>query len=151
MHPSNIAVAVWEPAAIKGARTRRPGRRSGRLLFAADAMIQLNLNPAQAQRIRPQSASLRTPRGGDRSFDRLRNDGQATPRLPAPREAPPPGEEEPWLFSFERSLTTMDVWKMGVRAHAHPLFGRDRIAALSSHPLFLAHFFTRDRVHSLRA
>ena len=82
-------------------------------------MFQLNLNPAQAQassRLRPQSASLRTPRGnnGDPSFNRMRADGQATPRQ-APKPEAAPGEEEPWLFSFERSLTTMDVWKMGVR------------------------------------
>jgi hypothetical protein len=78
-------------------------------------MIQLNLNPAQAMRARPQSASLRTPRGGgggDPSFNRLRNEGQATPRLP-PQPDAPPGEEEPWLFGFERSLSTLDVWKMG--------------------------------------
>ena len=62
---------------------------------------------------RPQSASLRTPRGSDPSFNRLRNEGQATPRLPAPTTEVAPGEEEPWLFSFERCLTTMDVWKMG--------------------------------------
>lgn len=42
----------------------------------------------------------------------MRNEGQATPRLPANPEARP-GEEEPWLFGFARSLTTMDVWKMG--------------------------------------
>ena len=47
------------------------------------AMIVPNLNPSQAQKMRPQSASLRTPRG-DPSFNRLRTDGQATPRLPAP-------------------------------------------------------------------
>jgi len=74
-------------------------------------MISLNLNPAQQSRMRPQSASLRTPRG-DPSFNRMRNEGQATPRLPPKPEAPP-GEEEPWLFGFERSLTTMDVWRMG--------------------------------------
>lgn len=82
-------------------------------------MIALNLNPAQAQRMRPQSASLRTPRGGsggDPSFNRLRAGGQATPRVAPPSEVPPPGEEEPWLFSFERHLSTADVWKMGVRA-----------------------------------
>ena len=81
-------------------------------------MMQLNLNPAQAQRMRPQSASLRTPRGqGDPSFARMRADGQATPRM-QPKPEAPPGEEEPWLFRFERSLTTMDVWKMGVRGIA---------------------------------
>lgn len=58
------------------------------------------------------SASLRTPRGADPSFDRLRHQGQATPRL-APKPEAPPGEEDPWLFSFGRSLTTLDVWKMG--------------------------------------
>ena len=73
-------------------------------------MIVPNLNPAQLTK-RPMSASLRTPRGGDQSFARLRNEGQATPRQ-APKEVPE-GEEEPWLFSFKRSLTTMDVWKMG--------------------------------------
>ena len=62
--------------------------------------------------MRPQSASLRTPRG-DPSFNRMRQDGQATPRLQAPSAPPPQGEEEPWLFSFERCLTTADVWKMG--------------------------------------
>lgn len=77
-------------------------------------MIRLDLNPAQAQKLRPQSASLRTPRG-DPSFNRMRSDGQATPRL-APKPEAPPGEEEPWLFSFERNLSTADVWKMGVRA-----------------------------------
>jgi len=78
---------------------------------AVVAMIVPNLNPAQLAK-RPQSASLRTPRGGDQSFARLRNDGQATPRQ-APKSNIPEGEEEPWLFRFERSLTTMDVWKMG--------------------------------------
>lgn len=76
-------------------------------------MIVPNLNPAQvrAAAARPASASLRTPRGGDQSFARLR-EGQATPRLqPNPDVAP--GEEEPWLFRFGRSLNTMDVWKMG--------------------------------------
>ena len=54
-----------------------------------------NLNPAQVAR-RPMSASLRTPRGGDASFSRLReDDDRATPRLPPKPEAPP-GEEEPW-------------------------------------------------------
>ena len=75
-------------------------------------MIVPNLNPSQMKAARPFSASLRTPRGGDQSFARFRNDGQATPRLPAKAEVPP-GEEEPWLFSFKRSLTTMDVWRMG--------------------------------------
>ena len=77
-------------------------------------MIVPNLNPAQlkASGTRPFSASLRTPRGGDQSFARLRNDGQATPRLP-PNPNASPGEEEPWLFRFGRSLNTMDVWKMG--------------------------------------
>ena len=55
-------------------------------------MIQLNLNPAQAARARPQSASLRTPRG-DPSFNRMRTEGQATPRLP-PKPEVAPGEEE---------------------------------------------------------
>jgi hypothetical protein len=71
-----------------------------------------NLNPSQVAKLRPQSASLRTPRG-DPSFSRLRNDGQATPRLKPPEVAPAAGEEEPWLFSFHRSLTTMDAWRMG--------------------------------------
>jgi len=75
------------------------------------AMIVPNLNPAQMAR-RPMSASLRTPRGGDQSFARLRNDGQATPRQGYKPDVPE-GEEEPWLFSFHRSLSTMDVWKMG--------------------------------------
>ena len=75
-------------------------------------MIVPNLNPAQANKMRPQSASLRTPRG-DPSFNRMRNDGQATPRLRPPEVAPAAGEEEPWLFSFHRSLTTMDAWRMG--------------------------------------
>jgi hypothetical protein len=43
---------------------------------------------------------------------RMRNDGQATPRLP-PKEDVPPGEEEPWLFRFDRCLTTHDMWRMG--------------------------------------
>ena len=71
-----------------------------------------NLNPSQAKIVRPQSASLRTPRG-DPSFNRMRNDGQATPRMKPPEAPPAAGEEEPWLFAFERCLTTMDVWKMG--------------------------------------
>lgn len=75
-------------------------------------MIVPNLNPAQIKAARPQSASLRTPRGGDSSFNRLQREGQATPRL-APKPEVQPGEEEPWLFSFERPLTTMDIWKMG--------------------------------------
>jgi hypothetical protein len=76
-------------------------------------MIVPNLNPAQmAAARRPMSASLRTPRGGDKSFERLRSDGQATPRAKAVPEVPE-GQEEPWLFRFGRSLTTMDVWKMG--------------------------------------
>jgi len=73
-----------------------------------------NLNPSQLRQ-RPVSASLRTPRSAradDPSFARLRNEGQATPRV-APKPEVPPGEEEPWLFSFPRSLSTMDVWKMG--------------------------------------
>jgi hypothetical protein len=78
-------------------------------------MIVPNLNPAQIAK-RPMSASLRTPRGGDASFSRMNRgetDERATPRLPAPAEEVPPGEEEPWLFSFVRPLTTLDVWKMG--------------------------------------
>lgn len=77
-------------------------------------MIVPNLNPSQlkAANARPQSASLRTPRGGDQSFARLRDGGQATPRAQYNPETTP-GEEEPWLFSFHRPLTTADVWKMG--------------------------------------
>ena len=81
-------------------------------------MIATNLSPAQLASLkvsRPQSASLRTPRGRhDASFDRLR-DGQATPRA-APKPAAAPEEEEvdqPWLFRFPRSLSTADIWKMG--------------------------------------
>ena len=69
------------------------------------------------------SASLRTPRGQEdaeaRMRARLRRDDQlgtprqvGTPRLPLQPDVQP-GEEEPWLFRFERSLTTADVWKMG--------------------------------------
>ncbi len=78
-------------------------------------MITPNLNPAQLARVaaaRPQSASLRTPRGGTAAAKPGGRDGQATPRLPANPEAPA-GEEEPWLFSFERCLTTQDMWRMG--------------------------------------
>ena len=58
-------------------------------------MIVPNLNPAQmAAARRPMSASLRTPRGGDKSFERLRSDGQATPRAKAVPEVPE-GQEEP--------------------------------------------------------
>ena len=112
----------------RGGHKRRPLRRTSRCVSwrarapsaaalptnSTPAMISLNLNPAQAARARPQSASLRTPRGqtGDPSFNRLRNEGQATPRL-APKPDVTPGEEEPWLFAFARSLNTMDVWKMG--------------------------------------
>ena len=84
-------------------------------------MIVPNLNPTQlaaARSARPQSASLRTPRGGDASFNRMNRAAddtgeRATPRLPAPSEEVQPGEEEPWLFSFDRCLTTLDIWKMG--------------------------------------
>lgn len=83
-------------------------------------MIVPNLNPSQLHSARkatgrPQSASLRTPRGGDSSFARLRGDGQATPRLqPKPVEDyEAAAEDEPWLFAFERCLTTADIWKMG--------------------------------------
>ena len=43
----------------------------------------------------------------------MRTQDQATPRLSAPAVPPPPGEEEPWLFSFHRPLSTQDVWRMG--------------------------------------
>ena len=87
-------------------------------------MIQANLNPAQASKLRPASASLRTPRGRhgeDRSFDRLQREGagpaRATPALPPkPQEAPrntADEEEEAWLFGFARNITTAEVWKMG--------------------------------------
>ena len=49
-------------------------------------MIVPNLNPAQLTKARPQSASLRTPRG-DSSFNRLQREGQATPRLAPKPEA----------------------------------------------------------------
>ena len=76
-------------------------------------MIVPNLNPGQKP-VRPMSASLRTPRGGDPSMSRLKADGQATPRLrPATEGQPTAEEDEPWLFSFERPLTTGDVWRMG--------------------------------------
>ena len=79
-------------------------------------MIRPNLSPGQMARVgRPQSASLRTPRGTkaeDPSFARLREGQQATPKLPPKPEAPP-GEEDPWLFGFPRSLTTAELWKMG--------------------------------------
>ena len=84
----------------------------------AGDMFQLNLNPAQAAKMRPQSASLRTPRSmrtdtTDPSMARMaKGDGQATPRQ-APKDDVPEGEEPPWLFSFERPLTTLDIWKMG--------------------------------------
>jgi len=86
-----------------------------------------NLNPAQLAKTgggaRPMSASLRTPRGQEdaeaRMRARLRREDQlgtprqvGTPRLPLQPDVQP-GEEEPWLFRFERSLTTADVWKMG--------------------------------------
>ena len=72
-----------------------------------------NLHPGQKP-VRPMSASLRTPRGGDASFARMRAEGQATPRLkPATEGQPTPEEEEPWLFSFEGLLTTGNVWKLG--------------------------------------
>ena len=80
-------------------------------------MIVPNLNPKQMSQLsggmRPQSASLRTPRGGDGGSARMRSEGQATPRVAAPEKAPAPGEEEPWLFRFERNLTTGDLWRMG--------------------------------------
>lgn len=80
-----------------------------------------NLNPAHLAKLkigRPQSASLRTPRGGDQSFSRLRSEGQATPRLPPAAPETDPANEEPWLFSFTRCLTTNDVWKVRARTRA---------------------------------
>jgi len=78
-----------------------------------------NLNPAQIAKtagVRPQSASLRTPRRQDDAESRMRarlaEEEVGTPRRPAQPDVKP-GEEEPWLFSFSRSLTTADVWKMG--------------------------------------
>ena len=75
-------------------------------------MIIPNLNPAQLKSARPQSASLRTPRGGDSSFNRMQRDGQATPRL-APKPEAEAGEEEPWLFRYARCCSTAEVWRMG--------------------------------------
>jgi len=72
-----------------------------------------NLHPGQKP-ARPKSASLRTPRGGDASFARLRAEGQATPRVkPVTEGQPTPEEDEPWLFSLEGVLSTAQVWRMG--------------------------------------
>ncbi|KAL1520583.1 hypothetical protein AB1Y20_022159 [Prymnesium parvum] len=76
-------------------------------------MIVPNLHPGQKP-LRPTSASLRTPRGGEASAARQRAEGQATPRLrPATEGQPTPEEDEPWLFRFEKLLSTGDVWRMG--------------------------------------
>jgi len=43
----------------------------------------------------------------------MQREGQATPRLP-PKPADAAAEDdEPWLFRFDRSLTTAEAWKMG--------------------------------------
>ena len=43
----------------------------------------------------------------------MQREGQATPRLP-PKPADAVAEDdEPWLFRFDRSLTTAEAWKMG--------------------------------------